>query len=144
MLEARRFRYRRKLQEAIVLIPEVTFLRRSRDFLSETCAEGICARDDDSVFDTKLEKGIANCTNFGEKLLVRNGNLAVLMAALLCIRHLVLELNRTGTSLDHSLSQKIRCLFVAEPSVYVCNDRHYMCLIVIYLFLYSLRGNVVA
>ena len=55
-----------------------------------------------------------------------NGDLAVLMTALLLIGDLILDLNRTGTRLDHLAREKISRLLVTKTCVDICNDRHHM------------------
>ncbi len=52
--------------------------------------------------------------------------LAILVAALLFVRHLVFDLQRTSASFDHLLCKQICCFCVAEPCVDVGDDRHDM------------------
>jgi hypothetical protein len=62
------------------------------DLLGEAGAERVGAGDDDAVIDAELEEGVAAWPDLGEEVLVRNGDLAVLVAALLLVRDLVLDL----------------------------------------------------
>ncbi len=54
---------------------------------------------------------------------MRHGDLAVLVAALLLVRHLVFDLQRAGARLDHLLGEQIGRLGIAEARVDVRNDR---------------------
>ena len=50
------------------------------------------------------------------------GDLAILVAALLLIRNLIFDLQRTGTGVDHFLRQQISRFSVAEARIDVRND----------------------
>ncbi len=56
-----------------------------RDLLGQTRSQRVGARDDDAVLDAQLEKGVTTGAHLGEEVLVRHGDLAVLMAALLLV-----------------------------------------------------------
>ena len=55
---------------------------------------------------------------------MRHGDLAVLVAALLFVRHLVFDLQRAGARLDHLLGEEIGGFGIAETGVDVGDDRH--------------------
>ena len=57
---------------------------------------------------------------------MRYRHLAILVATLLSVRHLILKLNATGTSFYHLLRQQIGRLFVTKPGIDICNDWHYV------------------
>ena len=64
---------------------------------------------------------------------MRNGNFAVLMAALLFVRNLVFDLQCAGTGFDHFLGEQIGCFGVTETGVDIGDDRHDMRLEILYL-----------
>ena len=66
--------------------------------------------------------------------LVRHGHLAVLMAALLLVRDLVLDLQGAGARFDHLLGEQIGRLGVTKAGVDVGDDGHDMRLEVVDLF----------
>ena len=111
--------------------------------LGESRAQRIGARDDDAVFDTQLEECVADCADFGDEIRMRYRDLPVLVAALLLVGYLILNLNRTGTCLNHPARKKIGRLFVAESCVDVCNDRDHMGLELIDLVNDALHLNLV-
>ena len=55
---------------------------------------------------------------------MRDRDLAVLVATLLLIRHLVLDLDGAGTRFDHLSSQQVRGLRVTEARINVGDDRY--------------------
>ena len=55
-----------------------------------------------------------------------HGNFAVLVTALFLVRHLVFDLKRAGTCLNHLLCEQIGCFCIAEPGINVCDDRNNM------------------
>ena len=63
-------------------------------------------------------------TNLLEEILVRHGDLAVLVTALLFVRDLVLDLQSAGARFDHLLSEKVGRFGIAEACVDVGDDRH--------------------
>ena len=94
------------------------------DLLGEAGAERVGAGDDDAVFDAQFQEGVAAGAHLGEEVLVRHGDLAVLVAALLFVGHLVLDLQRAGARLDHLLGEQIGRFGVAEAGVDIGDDRH--------------------
>ena len=89
------------IEEAVVLVAKIAGLAAEGDLLGQPRAERIGARDDDAVVDPKLEEGVADRADLGEEVFVRHRDLAVLVAALLLVGHLVLDLDRAGSGLDH-------------------------------------------
>ena len=57
---------------------------------------------------------------------MRNGHLAVLVTALLFVRHLVFDLQRACARLDHLPGEQIGRLGIAEAGIDVGNDRNDM------------------
>ena len=57
-----------------------------------------------------------------EEVLVRDGDLAVRMPALLLVADLILDLERARARLDHLLGEQVGRLRVAEPGVDVGDD----------------------
>ena len=92
----------------------------------------------------ELEEGVAHGVDLRDEVLVRNGDLAVLVAALLLVRDLVLDLHGAGARLDHLLGQQVGGLGVAEAGVDVGDDRHDVGLVVVDLRLDELLGRLVA
>ena len=101
------------------------------DLLGQAGAQGVGAGDDDAVVDAQFQEGVAAGADLGEEVLVRHGDLAVLVAALLLVGDLVLDLQRAGAGLDHLLGQQIGRLGVAEAGVDVGDDRHDVGLVVV-------------
>src|SRR5690606_27360361 len=66
---------------------------------------------------------IANGSDLGEEVGVRNGDFTVLVATLLLIGYLVFDLDAASTGFDHALGQQIGGFRVTEASVDVGNDR---------------------
>ena len=81
---------------------------------------------DSASFSAELQEGVANRADFGDEIRMRYRDLPVLVTALLLVGYLILNLNRTGTRLNHPARKKIGRLFVAESCVDVCNDRDHM------------------
>ena len=101
------------------------------DLLGQAGAQRVGAGDDDAVIDAQFEEGVAAGADLGEEVLVRNGDLAVLVAALLFVGHLVLDLEGAGAGLDHLLGEQIGRFGIAETGVDVGDDRHDMGLVVV-------------
>ena len=57
---------------------------------------------------------------------MRNGDLAVLVAALLFVRHLIFDLERAGPSFDHLLGEQISGFRIAKAGINIGDDRHDM------------------
>src|SRR3546814_7429012 len=104
------------IEEAVVLVAKVARLAAEGDLLGEARAQRIGARDDDPVLDAQFQKGVAAGADLRDEILVRNGDLAILVAALLFIRHLIFDLKRAGTRLDHLLGEEIGRLRIPERS----------------------------
>ena len=102
------------------------------DLLGQAGAERIGAGDDDAVLHAKFKEGVAAGAHLGEEDLVRHGDLAVLVAALLFVGHLVFDLQRAGARLDHLLGEQIGRFGIAEARVDVGDDRHDMGLIIVH------------
>ena len=71
------------------------------DLLGQAGAQRIGAGDDDAVVDPHLDEGVTAGANLREEVLVRHGDLAVLVTALFFIGDLVFDLQRAGARLDH-------------------------------------------
>ena len=112
------------VEEAVVLVADVARLVADGDLLGQAGAERVGAGDDDAVVDAEFEEGVAAGADLGEEVLVRHGDLAVLVAALLLVGDLVLDLQRAGARLDHLLGEQVGRFGVAEAGVDVGDDRH--------------------
>ena len=132
------------VEERVVLVAEVTRLMRHGDLLGQAGAERVGARDDDAVVDAEFEEGVAERANLREEVLMRNRDLAVLVAALLFIGHLVFDLQGAGARFDHLLGEQVGRLGVAETRIDVGDDRHNMRLEVVDLVLDVLLADRVA
>ena len=75
---------------------------------------------------------------------MRHGDLAVLVAALLLVRHLVFDLQRAGARLDHLLGEQVGRLGIAEPCVDVGDDRNHVSFVVVDRVLQPLGFGLVA
>ena len=122
------------IQEAVVLVADVAGLVADGDLLRQAGAERVGAGHDDAVFDAQFEERVAAGANLREEHLVRHGDLAVLVAALLFVRDLVFDLQGAGARLDHLLGEQIGRLGIAEAGVDVGDDRHDVGLEIVDLF----------
>ena len=59
-----------------------------------------------------------------EEVLVRHGDLAVLVAALLFVRNLIFDLERAGAGFDHLLGEQVGGFRIPKAGVYIGDDRH--------------------
>ena len=75
---------------------------------------------------------------------MRNRNLAVLVAALLFVRNLVLDLQCACACFDHFLGQQISCFCIAEACIDIGNDRHDMRLMLVNLAHNAVRVDRIA
>ena len=132
------------VEEGVVQVADVARLVGDRDLLGQAGAERVGARDDDAVVDAQFEEGVTAGVDLGQEVGVRHGDLAVLVAALLLVGHLVLDLQRAGAGLDHLLGQQVGGLLVAEAGVDVGDDRHHVGLEVVDLVENRLLGGGVA
>ena len=94
------------------------------DLLGQAGAQAVGAGDDDAVVHAQFQEGVADGAHLGQEVLVRHGDLAVLVAALLLVGDLVFDLDGAGARLDHLLGQQIGRFGVAEAGVDVGDDRH--------------------
>ena len=131
---ALRGRHLLAVEEAVVLVAEVARLVAHGDLLRQAGAERVGAGDDDAVFDAEFEEGVAAGADLREEHLVRHGDLAVLVAALLFVGDLVFDLQGAGAGFDHLLGEQIGRLGIAEAGVDVGDDRHDVGLEVVDLF----------
>src|SRR3546814_1614070 len=74
---------------------------------------------------------VAAGADLRDEVLVRDGDLTVLMAALFFVRDLVLDLERAGTGFYHLLREEVRRLGIAEARVDVGDDRHDVRLVIV-------------
>ena len=132
------------IEERVVLVAEVAGLGRHGDLLREAGAERVGAGDDHAIVDAELEERVTDRVDLREEVLVRHGDLAVLVAALLLVGDLVLDLDGAGARLDHLLGQQVRRLGVAEAGVDVGDDRHDVGLVGVDLRLDELFGRLIA
>src|SRR5690606_16201658 len=85
------------VEEGVVLVAQVARGFADSKLLRQTSAERVSTRHDDTVFDAKLEERVAEGVDLSDEVLVRNGNLAVLVTALFLVRDLVFDLEGAGT-----------------------------------------------
>lgn len=114
------------IQEGVVQVAQVARLVGHGDLLGQAGAQGVGTGDDHAIVHAQLEEGVAYGIDLGEEVDVRNGDLAVLVAALLLVGHLVLDLDAAGAGFDHLLGQQVGRLGVAEAGVDVGDDRHHV------------------
>ncbi len=112
------------VEEAVVLIAQVAWLVGDRDLLGQAGTQGVGTGHDHPIIHAQFKEGVTYGVDLGDEVLVGHGDLAVLVAALLLVGHLVLELDTAGTGLDHLLGQQVGGLGVAETGVDVGDDRH--------------------
>ncbi len=112
------------IQEAVVLVAEIARLVADSNLLREAGAERVGAGHDHAVFHAQFEEGVAAGADLRQEHLVRHRHLAVLVAALLLIGHLVLDLQRARAGFDHLLGEQIGRLRIAEARIDVGDDRH--------------------
>ena len=112
------------IEEAVVLVAEIAWLVADGDLLREACAERVGAGHDDAVVDAKLEERVAAGADLRDEHFMRHGDLAVLVAALLLVRHLIFDLQGAGACFDHLLGEQIGRFSVAEARVDVGDHRH--------------------
>ena len=113
-------------RKALYWSPRSPGVRLNGDLLGEAGAERVGAGDDDAVLDAKLKERVAAGAHFREEDFMRHGDLAVLVAALLFVGHLVFDLQRAGARRDHLLGEQIGRLRIAEARIDVGDDRHDM------------------
>ena len=79
------------IQEGVVQVAQVARLVGHGDLLGQAGAQGVGTGDDHAIVHAQLEEGVAYGIDLGEEVDVRNGDLAVLVAALLLVGHLVFD-----------------------------------------------------
>lgn len=89
-------------------------------------AEAVGAGDDHAILHAQLLEGEAAGAQLLDEVLARHGHLAVLMAALLGVRHLVLDLEAAGAGLDQLLGEQIGGVLIAEAGIDIGDDRNHM------------------
>src|SRR5690606_23934642 len=97
-----------------------------------------------ALVDAELHESIADRADLGEEVLVRNRDLAVLVAALLLVRNLVLDLDAARARLDELPGEQIGRLGVAEAGVDVGDDRDDVSLVVVDRMIEALGLHLVA
>src|SRR5690606_8688845 len=112
------------VQEAVVQVAQVARLVGDGDLLGQAGTQGVGTSNDYTVVDTQFQEGVANGSDLGEEVGMRNGNFAVLVAALLLVGYLVFDLDAAGTRFDHALGQQVGGFRVTETGIDVGNDRH--------------------
>src|SRR5690606_10968494 len=112
------------VQEAVVQVAQVARFVGHGDLLGQAGTQGVGTSNDYTVVDTQFQEGVANGSDLGEEVGMRNGNFAVLVAALLLVGYLVFDLDAAGTCFDHALGQQVGGFRVTETGIDVGNDRH--------------------
>ena len=112
------------IEEGVILVAQVARFAGEGDLLGQARAQAVGARDDDAVLDAHFHEGVPQRADLLQEILVRHGDLAVLVAALLFVRHLIFDLQRAGAGLDHLLGEQIGRLGIAEARVDVRDDRY--------------------
>src|SRR3546814_20384031 len=77
------FPYPTLFRSAVILVAQVAGFLRHGDLLGKAGTEAIGARHDDAVLDPKFHEGVAAGADLRDEILVRHGDLAVLVTALL-------------------------------------------------------------
>src|SRR3546814_2049496 len=108
------FPYPTLFRSAVILVAQVAGFLRHGDLLGKAGTEAIGARHDDAVLDPQFHEGVAAGADLRDEILVRHGDLAVLVTALLFVGDLVFDLERAGAGLDHLLGEQIGRLGIAE------------------------------
>jgi hypothetical protein len=114
------------VEEAVVLVAQVARFAGDGDLLGQAGAQRVGARHDEAVVDAQLQEGVAHGADLGQEVFVRHGDLAVLVAALLLVRHLVFDLDAAGARFDHLLGHQVGRFGIAEAGVDVGDDRHHV------------------
>ena len=112
------------IEEAVVQVAKVASFFRDSDLLGKACTQGVRARNDDAIRNAQFEKRVTAGTNFLQKIFVRDGHFAILVATLFLVRNLIFYLQGTCARFDHLFGQKIGRLGIAETCVNVRDDRH--------------------
>ena len=123
------------VEEAIIEVANVARLPGEGDLLGETRAQRVRPRDDHAVVDAEFQEGVADRPDLREEVLMRDRDLAVLMAALLFVRDLILDLDAAGAGLDELLGEQVGRLGIAEAGIDVGDDRDDMGFVIVDLLL---------
>ncbi len=123
------------VQEAVVLVAQVTRLVGYRDLLGQASTQGVSTGNDHTVIHTQFQERQANRVDLGQEVSVRNGYFTVLVTTLLLVRNLVFDLDTASTGFDHLLGQQVGGFGVTETSVDVRNDGHNVGFVVVDLLL---------
>ena len=112
----------------IVLVAEVArLLVADGDLLGQAGAQRVGAGDDNRHPPHQARgRRSGSARTLARKSSCGHRDLAVLVAALLLVGHLVLDLQRAGASLDHLLGKQVGRLGVAEAGVDVSDNRNDM------------------
>ena len=123
------------IQEGVVQVAQVARLFGHGDLLGQAGAQRVGTCDDHAVVDAQFEEGVANGSDLGEEVGVRNGHFTVLVAALLLVGNLVFDLDAASACFDHALGQQVGGFRVTEASVDVGDDRYDVGFVVVDLVL---------
>ncbi len=121
------------IQEAVVLIAQIPRRMAHGDLLGQARAQRVGPRDDNPVIHAQLQERVPARPHLGDEILMRHGNLAVLMPALLFIGNLILDLQGASPSLDHLLRQQISGFRITKSRVDIRDDRHHMRFVTLHL-----------
>ena len=124
-------RYGLGLQPFCIFRRMVTGFPAHWDLLRQPSAKAIGARDNYAIIHTQLFKGHANGAQLLNKVFSWNRYLAILMATLFCIRHLIFNLDAARPGLDHFLGKQIGRMHIAKPSINIRDDRSDIRLVII-------------
>ena len=91
--------------------------------MRQTSAEAVGPSNDDAVIHAEFLKRHTNRAEFLNKVFAWNSYLAILVAALFGVRHLVLNLNAASTGLDQLFGEQVRRVDVPKPGINICDDR---------------------
>ena len=129
------------VEEGVVLVAQVARLAGHGDLLGQAGAERVGTGHDQALVHAQFEEGVTHGADLGEEVFMRHGDLAVLVAALLFVGHLVFDLDAAGACLDHLLGHQVSRFGIAETGVDVGDDRHHVGDVVVDLFLDRCLGG---
>ena len=93
------------IQEAVVLVAQVARLVGDGDLLGQASAQRVGAGYNHAIFYAQLQEGIAHGVDLRQEVFVGNGDLAILVAALLLVGDLVFELDTASARLNEFFGQ---------------------------------------
>src|SRR3546814_8203023 len=105
-------------EEAVIRVAEIAGFCRESDLLGQARAEAVGARHDDAVLDAEFHEGVAAGTDFRDEILVRDGDLTVLMAALFFVRDLIFDLERAGAGRSEEHTSELQSLMRISYAVF--------------------------